>query len=66
MEIFFLTLLRGRDIIVPSKGGNHMRCKDCVFCWKNEDEDYPSCKFEVRTVWDIPPCEYEDDYEEEE
>lgn len=43
-----------------------MRCKDCVFCWKDEDEDYPSCKFEVRTVWDIPPCEYENDYEEEE
>ena len=43
-----------------------MRCKDCVFCWKDEDEKYPSCKFEVRTVWDIPPCEYEDDYKEEE
>ena len=43
-----------------------MRCKDCVFCWKDEDEDYPSCKFEVRTAWDIPPCEYEDNYEEEE
>lgn len=42
-----------------------MRCKDCVFCWRGEDEKYPSCKFEVRTAWDIPPCEYEDDYEEE-
>ena len=64
--MFFLTLWRGRDIIVPSKGGKHMRCKDCVFCRKDEDEKYPSCKFEVRTAWDIPPCEYEDDYEEEE
>ena len=64
--MFFLTLWRGRDIIVPSKVGKRMRCKDCVFCWKDEDEKYPSCKFEVRTAWDIPPCEYEDDYEEEE
>ena len=47
-----------------------MRCKDCVFCWRGEDEKYPSCKFEARTVWDIPPCEYEEheeyEYKEEE
>ena len=37
-----------------------MTCKECPFCWKDESEKYPCCHFEIRTCWDIPPCEYDD------
>lgn len=40
-------------------------CKECVFFWKEEDEIRPSCHFESRGWFDIPPCE-EDDPEEPE
>lgn len=60
MEKFFLTLWRGRDIIVSSKGGKCMSCKDCPYCWREEDESYPTCKFEAKCAGDIPPCEYEE------
>lgn len=59
--MFFLTLQRGRDIIEPSKGGKCMTCKDCMYCWREEDETYPTCKFEARCAGDIPPCEYEEE-----
>lgn len=39
-----------------------MTCKDCCFFWEDDDEKYPRCHFEERTCWDIPPCEYEDEY----
>lgn len=38
-----------------------MTCKDCVYCWREEDEAYPTCKFEARCAGDIPPCEYEEE-----
>ena len=59
--MFFLTLWRGRDIIEPSKGGKCMTCKDCMYCWREEDETYPTCKFEAKRAGDIPPCEYEEE-----
>lgn len=42
-----------------------MRCSECCYCWKADDETYPSCKWESRGPGDCPPCEV-DDYEEEE
>ena len=34
---------------------------NCGYYWKEEWEDFPSCHFEG---W-VAPCEYEDDYKEE-
>ena len=39
-----------------------MRCKDCNLYWADKGEDFPSCKADPN--WPAP-CEYEDDYEEE-
>ena len=38
-----------------------MSCKDCMYCWSEEDETYPTCKFEAKCAGDIPPCEYEEE-----
>lgn len=35
---------------------------NCGYYWKEDGEDFPCCHFEG---WKAP-CEYEDDYEEEE
>lgn len=35
---------------------------NCGYWYKGEDDDFPCCHFKG---W-IAPCEYEDDYEEEE
>lgn len=34
-----------------------MKCKDCNYCWKEDYEDYSSCKWEPKAPGDIPPCE---------
>lgn len=41
-----------------------MKCADCCFCWKNEDEAYPSCKWKARAPGEMAPCEYDDSEEE--
>lgn len=41
------------------------RCENCSFHWQDEDENFPSCKYESLGEWDPAPCEYDDDYEEE-
>lgn len=41
-----------------------MSCKDCPYCWREEDESYPTCKFEAKCAGDIPPCGYEEEEEE--
>ena len=38
-----------------------MKCANCVLCWQDEGEDFPSCHADPN--WSAP-CEY-DDYEEE-
>lgn len=40
-----------------------MKCTDCCFCWKEEDEDYPTCHWESRAPGDMAPCEYAEDYD---
>lgn len=42
-----------------------MKCTECCFYWKDDDEHYARCHFEQRTCWDVPPCEYEDDTDNE-
>lgn len=37
-----------------------MTCKECVYCWKDEDEEYPTCKFEKTFDGDLAPCEIDD------
>ena len=41
-----------------------MKCKDCPYCWKDETDRFARCHFEERSPGDQAPCEYEDDYEE--
>lgn len=41
-----------------------MRCKDCPYCYKTEEDDFACCHFEGADGW--APCEQEVDYEEEE
>ena len=38
-----------------------MKCANCVLCWADEGENFPSCHADPN--WPAP-CEY-DDYEEE-
>ena len=42
-----------------------MRCSDCCYYWKEEDELFPSCQWEARAPGEVPPCEEDDDYDEE-
>lgn len=39
-----------------------MKCTDCPYYWKNEEDAFPCCHFEE--TWEAP-CETEDYYEEE-
>ena len=46
-----------------------MRCEDCSYYWKEDDERYAGCHFFSKAPWDVPPCEREendepDDYPE--
>lgn len=38
-----------------------MTCEECLYCWKDENENYPSCKWEAKAPGDLPPCEEEDE-----
>ena len=42
-----------------------MKCTDCCFCLKEEGKDYPSCHWEPRAPGDMAPCDYEDDFEDD-
>ena len=46
---------------------NTLECKDCSYCWKDEDDKYARCHFQEMhgdPSWlDVPPCE-EDWFEE--
>lgn len=40
-------------------------CKDCVFYWREDGEDYARCHFVERCPGDYAPCE-EPDFDSEE
>lgn len=42
-----------------------MRCADCCYFWKEENESCPSCHWEPRAPGDMTPCDYEESYDEE-
>lgn len=42
-----------------------MRCSDCPYFWYSEADEMPICNWVSRAPDDIPPCEQEDDYEED-
>lgn len=40
-----------------------MKCTECPYYWKNEDDDFPHCQYENQM--DYPPCEYEEQNSED-
>lgn len=43
-----------------------MKCTDCCYFWKEENEERACCHWESRCPDDKAPCEYDDtDYTEE-
>lgn len=42
-----------------------MRCSDCPYFWYSEADEMLICHWVSRAPGDIPPCEQEDDYEED-
>ena len=38
---------------------NTLQCKDCAYCWKEEDDAYPRCQFRSICPNDVAPCEEE-------
>lgn len=51
---------------------NELSCKNCAYCWKDDDDDYPRCHYNSLGSWDPAPCEQpendpegEPDYDEE-
>ena len=38
-----------------------MTCKNCVYCWKAEDDDFACCHYEKIANWDLAPCEQDCD-----
>lgn len=43
-----------------------MRCIDCPFYYKGENDRFSCCHFERRTFYDVPPCEVDENEWEEE
>ena len=41
-----------------------MKCANCGYCWQEAGEDYLRCHYPANDPWPAP-CEYDDDYEEE-
>ena len=37
-----------------------MTCKDCCYFWKEDEERFSSCHFEIRCPGDKAPCEYDE------
>ena len=42
-----------------------MKCANCCYFWREEDEDFDSCHWEPRCPGDVPPCEEEGEIEDE-
>lgn len=41
-----------------------MKCSDCVYYWREDGDDYPSCKWEPKEPGDMAPCEYDESEED--
>lgn len=35
-----------------------MKCADCVFHYKDENDRFACCHYVPYTPWDVAPCEY--------
>lgn len=42
-----------------------MRCIDCLYFYARYDDSFEHCQFEPRCAGDLPPCEEEDGFEDE-
>lgn len=38
-----------------------MKCEECCYYWKEENEDRAYCHWEARCAGDMAPCEYENE-----
>lgn len=37
-----------------------MKCIDCPYCWKGENDRYPCCQYRKLGDFDLAPCELDD------
>lgn len=37
-----------------------MKCVDCPYCWKGENDRYPCCQYKKLGDFDLAPCEQDD------
>lgn len=37
-----------------------MKCTDCPYHWKDENDRFPRCHFESLGTWDPAPCEIDE------
>lgn len=37
-----------------------MKCVDCAYCWKGENDKYPRCQYRSLGDFDPYPCELDD------
>ena len=42
-----------------------MKCVECCYYWKEENEDRACCHWVARCAGDIAPCEYEDETQDD-
>ena len=38
-----------------------MKCVECSYHYKTDEDDFPCCQFRKIAPFDLAPCEYEDD-----
>ncbi|MFR1537547.1 MAG: hypothetical protein ACLSUP_02775 [Blautia massiliensis (ex Durand et al. 2017)] len=41
-----------------------MKCSECSYCWKSEEDQYPCCQYRKIAEFDLAPCEIEEPEEE--
>lgn len=42
-----------------------MTCKQCAYYWQDDGENFAQCHFNSMGVWDLAPCEYDENEQEE-
>ncbi len=36
---------------------NDLKCKDCPYYWREDEDEWPVCHYESLGSWDPAPCE---------
>lgn len=50
----------GRTNCRSKKGELIMKCIECPYCWKGENDRYPCCQYRKLGDFDLAPCELDD------